>query len=122
METGRCPWAPTVGSSTQLCLHLFQPPGGSQVPSHCCPIPWIPPDNKVEKRRVGGWVDGGALGEAPPPPRSASPFLPLRLSPPLSHRSPQHGRINAENEPSSRMGPMGPGPQVTSRQSVCPSR
>eukprot|EP00069_Balaena_mysticetus_P000650 bmy_14864T0 len=43
--------------------------------SHCCPIPWIPRDNKVDK--------AGA---------------------------PQHGRINAENEPSPRHGAHGARP------------
>lgn len=76
--------------------------------SHCCPIPWIPRDNKVDGAR---WAAGqmGAVGRGPSPMVCLS-FLPLRLTPPLSHRSPQHGRINAENEPSSRNGAHGARP------------
>lgn len=79
-------------------------------PSHCCPIPWIPPDNKVE-----GWAGPpavwGVCAVCPPPPHS---------SPALSYRAPQHGRINAENEPSPRHGAHGARP-TGNPLSVCPA-
>lgn len=105
------------------CISL-QPPAtqrGSHVsfslreeflgPSRCCPIPWIPPDNKVE-------------GRAGPPTAwgvcAVGPHFPPHSSPPLSCRAPQHGRINAENEPSPRHGAHGARP-TGNPLSVCPS-
>lgn len=84
--------------------------------SHCCPILWIPHDNKVEK--AGGWVVGalgGLLFAVLLTAHGSSVFLP---------RSPQHGRINAENEPSPRHGAHGAWPtgnQLPAYLSICPS-
>lgn len=82
--------------------------------SHCCPILWIPHDNKVEK--AGGWVAGtlgGLLFAVLLTAHGSSVFL---------HRSPQHGRIHAENEPSPRHGAHGAWPtgnQLPAYLSVC---
>lgn len=108
-QAGAPPWAPTAGSSTQLCLHLFQPPGGVPGTQPLLPNSMDPTRQQGRGHRVGGWVDGG-VGRGPSSPTVCLSFLPLRLSPPLSHRSPQHGRINAENEPSSRNGAHGARP------------
>lgn len=96
-------------------------PGEFLGHSHCCPIPWIPHDNKVERASVvSAWGVGSP--EALLLPLLSAPASATLSSPVLSHRAPQHGRIDAENEPSPRHGAHGSRP--TGKPvclSVCPS-
>lgn len=77
--------------------------------SHCCPIPWIPHDNKVER---AGWA-ARAWGVR----RSSSSlsYLPLPLTAHLlAHAGhPNMGGSMQRMNPPRGMGPMGPGPQVS---------
>lgn len=110
-ELGQADVSPSVpqprGAAAQLMSHIcFSLQEESLEHSLCCPIPWILHDNKVERvgrAARGAWSREGLL-------------LPLLLasathsSPTLSCRAPQHGRINAENEPSPRHGAHGARP------------
>lgn len=81
--------------------------------SHCCPIPWIPHDNKVEGQAAWCGLQCWGLLFA----------LLLTQLTCLLHRSPQHGRVNAENEPSPRHGAHGAWPtgkQLLVCLSICP--
>uniref|UniRef100_A0A452VB73 Single stranded DNA binding protein 3 n=1 Tax=Ursus maritimus TaxID=29073 RepID=A0A452VB73_URSMA len=69
-------------------------------PSHCCPIPWIPPDNKVE-----GWA-------GPPAVWGVCPVCPHHLAHLLFCAGhPNMGGSMQRMNPPRGMGPMGPGPQ-----------
>uniref|UniRef100_A0A8C5ZP07 Single stranded DNA binding protein 3 n=1 Tax=Marmota marmota marmota TaxID=9994 RepID=A0A8C5ZP07_MARMA len=72
--------------------------------SHCCPIPWIPPDNKVER---AGW------GKQPVTPRGlllALSYQSLAYLFSLAGHPNMGGSMQRMNPPRG-MGPMGPGPQ-----------
>ncbi|KAJ8779670.1 hypothetical protein J1605_012554 [Eschrichtius robustus] len=77
--------------------------------SHCCPIPWIPRDNKVDK---AGWATGvGGHREGLPPPLSASTSCHSRLTRSCHAGHPNMGGSMQRMNPPRGMGPMGPGPQ-----------
>lgn len=80
--------------------------------SHCCPIPWTPHDNKVERDGLAAGAQG--VGGAPPSTACLC-HSPLTCSP-AGH--PNMGGSMQRMNPPRGMGPMGPGPQVTA---VCPS-
>lgn len=105
-DVTRSSFPPPESSSSGPFSCLFQPPGG--VPGT---QPLLP--NSMDPTRQQG-RDGGAgclgcveSGRAPSTLLSASA---THSSPTLSRRAPQHGRINAENEPSPRHGAHGARP------------
>lgn len=68
--------------------------------SRCCLTPWTPHDSKVVRLAGAGLQWNGP----------STYFTPPHSSPSLSRRAPQHGRIDAEDEPSPRHGAHGPRP------------
>lgn len=103
------PVPPPWGAALSCVLYLFQPPGGVPGTQPLLPNSMDPTRQQGRGGRVGRWRMGG-VGRGSSSPTVCLSFLPLTLTPPLSHRSPQHGRINAENEPSSRNGAHGARP------------
>lgn len=104
----------SVSSDSGCVSSVFQPPGG--VPGT---QPLLP--NSMDPTRQQG--KGGGCRQGGVACSTGAFFFPLLLtvhsSPIFSHRSPQHGRINAENEPSPRHGAHGSWP--TGKLSICPS-
>lgn len=106
---GRQAHLPPSPSHSVRLSRLFQPPGG--VPGTQPLLPNSMDPTRQQGRGLGGAACGvGSLSCLPPPPSS----------PTLLCRSPQHGRINAENEPSPRHGAHGARP-TGNHLSVCPS-
>lgn len=103
----------SVSSDSRCVSCVFQPPGG--VPGT---QPLLP--NSMDPTRQQGKGTGRVVWPAAVGPPVCSTPNSIQLTPFLSHRSPQHGRINAENEPSPRHGAHGAWP--TGKQlPVCPS-
>lgn len=118
-RVGAPPCAPPWGAALSCILYFFQPPGGVPGTQPLLPNSMDPTRQQGRGGRVGPWRMGG-VGRGSSSPTVCLSFLPLTLTPPLSHRSPQHGRINAENEPSSRNGAHGARP-TGNQPPVCPS-
>lgn len=98
-----CLLPPALEAVTQAVSCLSQPPGGVPGTQPLLPNSMDPTRQQGRESRQrggpGGW--GGA------PLRS---LLTARGSSIVLHRSPQHGRVNAENEPSPRHGAHGAWP------------
>lgn len=102
--------SPSSGSScTAHVSHLFQPPGG--VPGT---QPLLP--NSMDPTRQQGTVSKLVSAWGMGSPKGllllllSTPASATHSSPILSRRAPQHGRIDAENEPSPRHGAHGSWP------------
>lgn len=97
----------------RLCvIRLFQPPGG--VPGTQPLLPNSMDPTRQQGRRAGSVVWTGVLG----PPLCSAPNT-THLSSHTGH--PNMGGSMQRMNPPRGMGPMGPGPQVSSYLSVCPS-
>lgn len=114
------PLSRAPGSSlSPRVLRLFQPPGGVPGTQPLLPNSMDPTRQQGRQGRVGhGWW---GHQEGLPPTTVCLHLLPLTAYPLCHAGHPNMGGSMQRMNPPRGMGPMGPGPQVTDRLSVCPS-
>lgn len=108
-RAGQAGTPPSIPATQRECHVSFSLREEFLGPSHCCPIPWIPPDNKVERAGRGRLWAQGVCAVCPP-------HLTAYLLSCAGH--PNMGGSMQRMNPPRGMGPMGPGPQVTTCLSV----